>query len=1175
MADPDSPAITVEALAEEFLQRRRRGERPRVAEYLERYPHLADEIRAFFPVLGLVEDFKPDTQDRSGGPDHSSALEPDRPLGRLGDYRILRQVGRGGMGVVFEAEQVSLGRHVALKVLPGHALLDPRYLQRFRREARAAARLHHSNIVPVYGVGEEGGLHYYVMQFIQGLGLDEVITELCRLRHPRGTDATPPPPPGTAAPPSAELSAADAARGLLMGSFPGSAPLTGKTSSPAASGVLSSSAIHLPGQDESSHLSESGRPYWQSVARIGAQVADALAYAHSQGVLHRDVKPANLMLDTQGTVWVTDFGLAKVAADEDHLTETGDVIGTVRYMAPEAFAGPGDARGDVYGLGLTLYELLTLRPAFEEKDRRRLLDNIMDGTLSPPRKLNPAVPRDLETIVLKAIARDPAQRYATSAELAEDLRRFLADRPIRARRVSLREQVWRWCRRNPVVATLGASVALLVVTVAVVSSVAAVRLEHEQGQTLAQLQRAEKAEQEALDRLWDARLAEAHALRWSGQPGRHFRSLESLAEAAKIHTSLQLRNEAVACLPLVDLRVEQRWACRSPGAEQNHGVTVDAALERYAVAVDKGEISIRRVADHQELCRLPSVAGWAGSLVFSPDGRFLTGRTHQWAVIWDVDAREVVIRIPIPNDDCIYAQAFSPDSRLVALGVSDATVSVWDLASRKEVGHLKTPARPESVAFHPRAPQLAVSSWGQKDVQVFSLESGQELYQLPHPEILCGVAWHPDGRLLAVAFGGQVQIWDAVARAQRAVLKGHTNRVMECTFNHGGDLLASRAWDGTTRLWDPASGNQLVAIEGHFIRFSRDDQRLAFAQDKYVGFWAVADGRLCRTLIAYAAADDGVQATDVSPDGRLLASTGEAGVRLWDLSRGKELALLPTGSSNLATFTPEGDGLITSGAHGVHRWPVDAARAGLLRVGPPRLLFGERRPRWHCALSRDGKWLAVITGPGQAAVLPTEGPGRKVLLEGHAGVSHLALSPDGRWATTGTQHGTGIKVWDARTGKVVKEIAAAGYGSGTFSPDGRRLVTGSWGHETCSWVVGSWQLERRWIPSGSGAFSNDGKLLVFGLTLVDPQTGVELATLTHPNPLGVSGLCFTPEGDRLLMGGESYHTIRVWDLATIRARLREMNLDWEAPAEAPAQPEAAPPLRVTVLPGDLPPHGRK
>jgi hypothetical protein len=272
------------------------------------------------------------------------------------------------------------------------------------------------------------------MQFIQGQGLDQVLAELRRLRQARE--------PAAATPLEGE-SAAAVARSLL-GERRGSNPSDG--------GISSTTSVRLPGQTEGSSVSEAGWQYWHSVARVGLQVAEALAYASSQGVLHRDIKPSNLLLDTRGAVWVTDFGLAKADTDHDNVTHTGDIVGTLRYMAPERFSGKGDVRSDLYALGLTLYELLTLQPAFPETDRNKLIAQVMKDEPARPRKLNPAAPRDLETIVLKAIARDPAQRYQTPAELTEDLQRFLDDRPIKARRLSPLARGWRWCRRNPALA---------------------------------------------------------------------------------------------------------------------------------------------------------------------------------------------------------------------------------------------------------------------------------------------------------------------------------------------------------------------------------------------------------------------------------------------------------------------------------------------------------------------------------------------------------------------------------------------------------------------------------------------------------------------------------------------------------------------------------------------------
>ncbi len=489
MSTSEARSEIVLELAEEFLERYRNGEQPGLKEYVDRHPELAEDIREVFPAMAMMENIAIHDDSLTG--EETGAHESPSPSPRamvakqLGDFRIIREIGHGGMGVVYAAEQVSLGRQVALKVLSSQMTRDSKQRRRFEREARAAAKLHHTNIVPVFGVGEHEDSAYYVMQFIQGLGLDKVIEELQRLRSESKTS-----PGASAAPPTGtirgDLSAADMAHSLLTGRFNpacdvktspagdtsatlamtpsgghafspndktgGPTPHARDAKSPPPSASGSHSAVVLPGESSDGRSSRSGAAaYWQSVARIGVQVAEALEYAHNQGVLHRDIKPSNLLLDSRGTVWVTDFGLAKTD-DQQNLTHTGDILGTLRYMPPEAFEGKFDARGDVYALGLTLFELLALRPAFDDKDRHVLVKRVMHESPDRLGQLNREIPRDLVTIVHKAIAREPDQRYIDAEALGKDLGRFIEGRPILARRVSATERTWRWCRRNPVIA---------------------------------------------------------------------------------------------------------------------------------------------------------------------------------------------------------------------------------------------------------------------------------------------------------------------------------------------------------------------------------------------------------------------------------------------------------------------------------------------------------------------------------------------------------------------------------------------------------------------------------------------------------------------------------------------------------------------------------------------------
>ena len=392
MSDPaSSERDPVELLIEQFLELHRAGEPVTPEGFSEQHPEHRSALLELLPTLLALEDVKRDRiSSRSG---ESRVALPQ--LDRLGDFRIERELGRGGMGVVFEAVQESLGRRVALKVLPRASLLTGNQLARFQHEAQIAARLHHTNIVPVYGSGESDGYHWYAMQFIAGQSLDQW-REAQRERPPQGAGA------------------------------------------------------------------------WTSrarfVARIGVAAASALHAAHGQGTLHRDIKPGNFLLDAQDELWVTDFGLAK-ALENDALTRSGDMVGTLQYMAPEQFAGEYDVRSEVYALGVTLYELLTLAPAFRGRNRSELMARVRGHEVEALAKACPHAPRELVVIISKAMSSVPKDRYADAQALQSDLEAFLEDRPIAARRPSVWATTARWCRRNR-----GTAAAVLVASLAVLAA---------------------------------------------------------------------------------------------------------------------------------------------------------------------------------------------------------------------------------------------------------------------------------------------------------------------------------------------------------------------------------------------------------------------------------------------------------------------------------------------------------------------------------------------------------------------------------------------------------------------------------------------------------------------------------------------------------------------------------
>ena len=455
--DPDS---VLGALIDDLADRLQAGQAVDLEACVREHPEHESQIRGLFPALEMMAALGRSADRGAGGPP-PPGNDPRLGSGVLGDYRIVREVGRGGMGVVFEAMQISLGRRVALKILPLAAAVDPRHLQRFQLEAQAAAHLHHPHIVPIHAVGCDRGVHYYAMQFVEGRSLADLVREIRR---------------GAAKPPDADFELA----GDRPAGRPADADPTASEPSPTA---------EAPKEPSGSSRSSRDLAPARSAARLGIQAAEALEHAHGLGVLHRDIKPANLLVESSGHLWVADFGLARFGADSD-LTRTGDLLGTLRYMSPEQVAARRvvvDHRTDIYSLGATLYELLTARPAFDGQDRQELLRRIASEDPTPPRQLDPTIPRDLETIVLKAMAKEPEGRYATALDLAEDLRRFLADEPIRARRPGPAERLAKWAKRHRV--ALASAAAALVIAMAVGSAL----LWHQHGQTIREKERTWRA----------------------------------------------------------------------------------------------------------------------------------------------------------------------------------------------------------------------------------------------------------------------------------------------------------------------------------------------------------------------------------------------------------------------------------------------------------------------------------------------------------------------------------------------------------------------------------------------------------------------------------------------------------------------------------------------------------
>jgi serine/threonine protein kinase/WD40 repeat protein/tetratricopeptide (TPR) repeat protein len=1181
----------VEQLLESFLARLRRGERPSLEEYAARCPERADEIRELFPALVEMEQLKPAVEAATGPvarPSQSpearvppAAPHPDR----LGDYRILRVIGQGGMGVVYEAEHETLKSRVALKVMHPRFRTENTYVRRFQTEARSAARLHHTNIVPVFGFGEHDGVCFYAMQYIAGVGLNHVLDDVRRLRGaldgPSQTSDVGERGDQQTSPLDASLSAAT--QGLLTGRFAAApAEAGGASSAPTlAAGsdgtdrasfavALDESAPSLAAAPHSGSTSSSalaGQPestYFREIARLGAQVADALDYAHRQNVIHRDIKPSNLMLDAQGNVWVTDFGLAKLIEGED-LSQSHDLVGTLRYMAPERFQGVTDRRSDIYALGATLYELLSLRPAFAEPDQVQLIRKIANDAPPPMRQHDPRIPRDLETIVLRVLSKDPKDRCDKSGELRDELRRFLEGRPTRWRRVGPVEQFRRWCKRNPWLAAANITAATLTTILAIGSTIAAWiyrdqlhKLDNEQNKTRMNLTRALNAERTANDRLGQTQkaereaqfalgkslLSEGAALQHSGLIGQRFASLDRLARAAEVLRDSpegrgqlpELRDHAIAALGLSDLR--PRWQRTIGRAE---AIACDRQLKRYAIMEDRtAETVVRRLDDDRELLRVPRPArsfAYPG-LEFSSDRRYLlvsfsVAEREGWLDVWNVERR---VQVKHERAGC---RAWHPDAPwLVFTQPGKDGLAVWDLDRDREVKRVRTDFQPVVLQFDFKGERLAMrSSEEPHRLQVIEWHTGRTLATWTGQIGTEDMSWSRDGRLLAIAnSNGQVFVWNVERGQLASVLQGHTDKVVVCRFATTGTLLVTHSWDGTTRFWDAATGDSLVRMEGQdFQGFSPDSRLLASRRDTTLGLVDVAHGQEVCTLnpglIGNRATprDSGfAYAADFSPDDRLAALATPAGVHLYDVRSGELLAELKTGDAGSVLFEPQGRAVITYGPRGLFRWPMRRDlenEPNVMRVGPPELLH-EVSPHlaWpKAAWLPDQRTLAMIDNVNASVLLldtkhahPARSRTRMLSSGENRRMRSIAVSPDGHWAAAGGWKDRGIYVWDLRRGRLERILGTSDDHSlisswAAFDPGGRWLVASKSDSDNdgyCFWEVGTWKPgpivpRLNHVGWDRPAFSPDGHLMA---VVASPQQIVLVEagtgrTVVHLSPL--------------------------------------------------------------------------
>jgi eukaryotic-like serine/threonine-protein kinase len=1124
---------------------------------------------------------QPDAANKSTDKTHDGVTtEPLIGARTFGEYELLAEIARGGMGVVYKARQKRLNRTVAVKMILAGQLADQDDVRRFLSEAEAAAGLDHPGIVPVYESGEIAGQHFFSMGFVDGQSLAALLA------------AGPLPP--------------------------------------------------------------------RRAAELVAQVADAVDYAHERGVIHRDLKPGNILLDQEGNPRVTDFGLAKRVAGDSGLTRTGQALGTPSYMPPEQASGKIDAIGrpaDVYALGAVLYAALTGRPPFQAATPLDTILQVLEQEPVAPRQLNADIPRDLETIALKCLEKDPHKRYATARDLADELQRFLRGEPIHARPVSRPERAWRWCRRNPVVAMSAASVVVALLTGAGVSThfaiderAAKLAAENaaagERRQAIAAdnervkaEQAAEREKQQRLAAERQSRISDVLRLAAQSQALRADEPIQSILLAshalrlsrdadtssrASARQALHDSFDSVGGIPLVqragrvspsvaispdghwlvtagdearlwDLTTDRPAANSFPLGACPNGFAAFSQDGRWLATEDRGTVHLWDLAmDKPAAKAFPFDEGRdpPQSLILSADGHRLAtvdkaGSVHIWDLTADdPDKHPLLLRHSIG----VRSLAISANGHWVA-SASPFGAQVWNLTAAEPSKPLKVLAvGQQRIGLSPDAHWLAARGLAGSGI------SGTRLWDLtatdpnsqptllgegPNAGPLSLLVFSPDGHWLAVDDTGDntARLWDLTDPAQRClVLRGHTRPIIGMSISGDNRWAATGSLDKTVRVWDLAATDpaaQAVVLRGHeaainHLAISPDGRWLATScgapgksRDRTPRLWNLTEDTAV-DRIALRGHKKMVFSAAISPDGRLLA-TGSADktARLWNLTLGNPTATSQVlngheGAVSSVVFAPDGRRLMTASDDKTARvWNLTAVAPAAQCV----VLRGHTGPVAKMAISSDAHWLATGCASGDHAVrlwdLKARDPLAGPILLSHPPttkwplITGLAFSPDNRLLLT-VYNDQKARLWDTSvrdpTAKpILLEAASLLIGAAVaFSSDGRWCATSSPILEHGSRTIRLWDLTAEepapsyltLEPGGNAlpiAFAPNGPWLVCGAV----DNTVRLWAMTADNrPENVSILthesdilsAITSADARWLATYTREGLTRVWDL---------------------------------------------
>jgi eukaryotic-like serine/threonine-protein kinase len=1051
-ASPDDERLA--DLAADLAGRITRGETPDLDRLEHGSPGVTEALRRLLPTIRLMSEFS----DKERIDAHLARRT--RPPDVLGDFRLGREIGRGGIGVVYEATQISLGRRVAVKVLPPTSLLDPRHLRRFEIEAQAAAALQHPNIVPIFAYGRELGEPYFAMRLIDGRNLAEIVTE----HRERGNHGLPP----------------------------------------------------------------------REVAELGRQAAEALDYAHRHEVLHRDIKPSNLLVDTDQRLWVADFGLARVRGDSD-LTASGDVIGTMRYLSPEQAEGRRcavDGRSDVYALGATLYELLTLRQVFDGDERAELLRRITADEPSSLRRHDSAIPLDMETIVLKTLAKDPAERYATAGDLAADLARFLANLPIQARRPTWAWRVVKWVRRQwKVVAVAGVVMSVMLIGQVVAGWRSNARLQAINQRLGAEIDRADR---NARDVLEHARNSERYAL------GAQLRLAAQALEAGQLERAQEILHDV---------------------PPNTVGQAPRSFVWRYLWRQARRDVVV-----------LVGPTPRFGGMALSPDGKVLATTDDTAGLrLWNTVSGERIRDIDTGYGR-IECPTLSSDGAFVAVGdrspdrASPDGFLIWDVASGRQLARLPFDRGFDRLSctflpgggflgfgMHENAGLPLARLWGPAD----DPSHARLLEQFDRPPNMDSAS--AGGGLLSLEKHDLISLRDTRTGkvTRRFQVEGAEVNITGWACSSGAEIVAAvsePSWK--LKLWDGHTGESLAshAVLEHVGRlyFSPDGATLAavassgdvYLIDRATG----ATRRVCPEDV-----DRPRYTTFVfSPDGARLATGafghgkggGPGPVSIWETATGRRLATFPGRPEQVGklAFTPDGRSLLISSSSGVRQWRLAPEHAD--RDGQP---LGHKDDAWSLAFSPDGRTLATGSDDSEpdATIKRWDAVTGRLLREWHGGqgtVAALAFSPDGRTLASGhLVDRNNVRIWDAATVRLLTTLDGHTdrVRALAFAPDGNSLATASSDGTVRLWDVVSWR--ERSVLKGHGdsvhavAFSPDGKILASAgnegdVRLWDLESGsADLSSRVLHNRANLMALAFAPDGTTLAVA-DILGAITLWDV---------------------------------------------